>query len=114
MVPSTPDLNVEKKPLPEAADHAYFVFASMSVVVQETPPEGLYVAGKVAKSRYLPEGEVMGEGPIGAAGGAPGWLELMDQGFHGAQTSRPPFPPYIEGVMTNDQGFVPSSRQVHY
>jgi len=105
---------VDKKPLPEAADKAYFVFASMSVVVQNAPPEGLHVAGKVADSRYLPEGDVQGEGPIGAAGGSPGWVELFDQSYHGAQTSRPPFPPYIEGVLTNDQGFVPSSRTVRY
>ena len=63
---------------------------------------------------YYPQGsQVEGEGPLGAAQGTPGWLELLDLRFYPAMTARSPARPYIEGTRT-DRGFVPSSRQIVY
>jgi hypothetical protein len=63
--------------------------------------------------RFAPRGDVVGDGPLGEAG-APGWVELCDPSFHGAQTGRPPFPPYVEGFRLPDGAFVPSTRRVVY
>jgi len=114
MAPSMPDLSVDRKELPEQADQAYFMVERMAVEVQDQPPAtGLYVKGKVANRMFVAEGDIEGEGQVGAAGGSPGWVELADQSFHGAQTGRPPFPPYVEGLLTKDGTFSPGSRTVH-
>ncbi|MEE8410550.1 MAG: hypothetical protein V3T05_13185 [Myxococcota bacterium] len=76
-------------------------------------PIGLHVKGTVIDSAFNPDGDVQGEGALGEAG-SPGWMELRDGSFHGAQTSRPPFPPYIEGYLEADGTFRPKSREVKY
>ena len=76
-------------------------------------PSGLYVAGVVEGGRFVPEGDVLGQGPIGAAG-TPGWLDLLDGGFHPRQDDREPPHPCIEGTMSAEGSFSPASRQVMY
>ncbi|MEW5850083.1 MAG: hypothetical protein AB2A00_14940 [Myxococcota bacterium] len=76
-------------------------------------PQGLYVGGKLVDGRFTPEGNVQGDGPLGESG-SPGWMELNDGSFHGDQTARPPFPPYIKGYRTREGEFRPKSRLVNY
>ncbi len=78
----------------------------------EGPPKGLFARGYFQDDKFFPEGNIEGEGPLGASG-SPGWMEFFTGTFYGMQTSRPPFPPYVEGYMTPD-GFQPSSRRVVY
>ncbi len=78
----------------------------------EGPPKGLFVSGYIHDEKFFPEGDIEGEGSLGGAG-HPGWIELFNGTFHGDETSRPPFPPYVKGVMTSD-GFSPYSRRVVY
>ncbi|MHA2299175.1 MAG: hypothetical protein ACXADA_24360 [Candidatus Hodarchaeales archaeon] len=77
----------------------------------EEQPNGFFVRGFVEGDRFYPEGDIEGEGTLTT--GSTGWLELSTGTFHGMQTSRPPFPPYIEGIMT-PEGFLPSSRKINY
>ncbi|MFX0066352.1 MAG: hypothetical protein ACFFC7_29665 [Candidatus Hermodarchaeota archaeon] len=79
----------------------------------EKPPQSLYVRGYIQGEIFLPEGDILGEGPLGEAG-HPGWMELTNGIFYGMETSRPPFPPYVEGYRTPKGEFRPSSRQVVY
>lgn len=83
------------------------------VSTTDRPPAGVYVRGKIRDGRFSPEGDVEGEGPLGEAG-QPGWMELLDGTFHGEQTGRPPFPPYVKGYMTPQGEFRPASRKVVY
>lgn len=76
-------------------------------------PSGLHVKGTIVDGAFNPEGDVLGEGALGESG-SPGWMELRDASFHGAQTSRPPFPPYIDGFLAIDGTFRPTSREVNY
>lgn len=76
-------------------------------------PAGLFVRGRVEDGRFVAEGDVEGEGELGEAG-QPGWLELADGSFHGDQTARPPFPPFVRGFRTPGGDFRPSSRKVVY
>jgi hypothetical protein len=80
----------------------------------EGSPKDLFVSGYIQEDKFFPEGDIEGKGPLGTSG-YPGWMELFGtQGtFHGMETARPPFPPYVEGYMTPD-GFQPSSRRVIY
>jgi len=77
------------------------------------PINGLFVRGTLRDGRLLPVGDIEGEGPLGEAG-QPGWMELADGSFHGDQTARPPFKPYVRGYRTADGEFRPSSRTVVY
>jgi hypothetical protein len=79
----------------------------------EGEPTGLYVGGVIEGGRFAPEGDVLGEGPMEQAG-AVGWLELLDQSFYAAQSGRAPVPPYVEGAMTAEGLFRPSTRRVAY
>ena len=109
-----PKIDLDRPTLPEQADTAYFVVATMRVQVDGDPPaSGLYIPGSVEGGAFRPSGDIEGEGPIGAGEGAPGWVELADQSWHGAQTGRAPFKPYLEGNLTNDGVLTPSSRRVH-
>ena len=78
----------------------------------EEPLIGLFVRGYFQDDRFFPEGNIEGKGSLGASGHH-GWMELFTGTFYGMQTSRPPFPPYVEGYMTSE-GFQPSSRRVVY
>ncbi|MBN2361214.1 MAG: hypothetical protein JXR83_17295 [Deltaproteobacteria bacterium] len=78
-----------------------------------TPIAGLHVRGTLRAGRLQPAGGVEGEGPLGEAG-QPGWMELADGSFHGDQTARPPFRPYLRGYRTPDGEFRPSTRTVVY
>jgi len=75
-------------------------------------PKGFFVREYFQDDKFVPEGNIEGEGPLGASG-HPGWMELYTGTFYGMQTSRPPFPPYVEGYMTSE-GFQPSSKRVVY
>ena len=91
----------------------YMIIADGSIHSDaEGSPTGLFVRGYFQDNRFFPEGNIEGEGQLGASG-QPGWMELSTGTFYGIQVSRPPFPPYIEGYMTPD-GFQPSSRRVIY
>lgn len=103
-----------KPPLPLQADRAFFVVSNLGILVAEQPPTELYVDGSIINGQFVPDGPILGEGTIGQAEGKPGWVELADQSFHSAMTARPPFAPYIEGVLSDSGGFVPSSRQVNF
>ena len=74
-------------------------------------PIGLYAAGDVEAERFVPGGDIEGQGPIGAEGTA-GWLDLATGKFIAHSEPQPP-PPYLEGAMT-PSGFSPKSRKVVY
>ena len=79
-------------------------------------PIGLYAAGDVEEGpdgaeRFVPGGDIEGQGPVGAEG-TRGWLDLATGRFVAATEPKPP-PPYVEGAMT-PSGFSPSTRKVTY
>jgi len=76
-------------------------------------PVGFFVSGRLDGNRFLPEGDIQGNGKLGTEG-HPGWMELSDGSFHGDQTGRSPFPPYVKGFMGADGTFRPSSRSVFH
>lgn len=90
---------------------AFLELASRKVVA--TAPGGLHVRGATQGGVFTPEGDVLGEGPLGDAGQA-GWLELASGQFFPDFTARPPFPPYVRGYRTPQGEFRPSSRTVIY
>lgn len=90
-----------------------FLRLSDGQLQQERPGQGeLYLEGTVEHGRFIPVSDVQGDGPVGDDGGMPGWMELATGTFHGAQTARPPFPPYIRGARLPDGRFQPVSRTV--
>ncbi len=95
-----------------AADRAFLVLATRSVEFQP-PADGFYVAGELRGGAFLPAGEILGDGEFGKDG-HPGWLELADLSFHGDETGRAPFPPYVRGMLGDDDVFRPLSREVSY
>lgn len=90
---------------------AFLELASGKVVA--VAPQGLHVRGAMEGGVFVPEGDVLGEGPLGEAG-QPGWLELASGQFLPDFTARPPFPPYLKGYRTPQGEFRPSSRTVIY
>ncbi|MBN2358037.1 MAG: hypothetical protein JXR83_01200 [Deltaproteobacteria bacterium] len=93
---------------------SYLVLASGRILTNTSePPPGLYLVGKFRDGLFAPEGAILGDGAFGDAG-QPGWMEISDGSFHGDQTSRPPFPPYVRGYMTKGGEFRPLSRRVNY
>ena len=74
-------------------------------------PIGLYAAGDMAGERFVPGGDIEGQGPVGADGAA-GWLDLATGRFITSAEPQPPAP-YVEGAMT-PSGFSPRSRRVAY
>lgn len=78
-------------------------------------PIGLYAAGDVEKvadaERFVPGGDVEGQGPVGAPG-TEGWLDLATGKFIASTEPKPP-PPYVEGAMT-PSGFSPKTRKISY
>lgn len=95
-------------------ENTAYLLLSDGSVHEGPPPAGLHVKGRSDNGQFLPSGaEIEGEGPLGETG-SPGWLELRDGTFHGDQTGRPPFPPYVRGVRTPDGEFRPSSRSIQY
>lgn len=90
---------------------AYLELSSRKVVAQ--PPPGLHVRGSQDGDFFVPQGDVLGEGPLGEAG-TPGWLELGPRQFQPDRVARPPFPPYLQGYLTPQGEFRPSSRTVVY
>ena len=77
------------------------------------PPAGLFLRGTIRDGLFVPAGAIEGDGPFGEAG-QPGWMELADGSFHGDQTGRPPFPPYVRGYLIKGGEFRPLSRKVTY
>lgn len=74
-------------------------------------PIGLYAAGDMEGERFVPGGDIEGQGPVGSSGTA-GWLDLATGRFV-PKTEAPPPPPSLEGAMT-PSGFSPKSRKVAY
>jgi hypothetical protein len=78
-------------------------------------PIGLYAAGDVEKTgdieRFVPGGDIEGQGPIGAPG-TEGWLDLATGKFITSTEPKPP-PPFVEGTMT-PSGFSPKTRKISY
>ncbi len=74
---------------------------------------GAHVAGELRGDAFLPGGEIQGDGEF-AGEGHPGWLELADLSFHGDETGRAPFAPYVQGRLGDDGVFRPASREVSY
>lgn len=72
---------------------------------------GLHFVGAIVAGKFVPHGTVQGKPAADTAKGprVPGWVELSDGSFHNAATGRPPFPPFVEGMMYKDGGFVPNS-----
>jgi len=99
---------------PAADRPGYLLLRDGSLHVDDgTPVRGLFVRGTLRDGRLTPVGDVEGEGPLGEAG-QPGWMELADGTFHGDQTARPPFKPFLRGFRTPEGEFRPSSRGVVY
>jgi hypothetical protein len=90
-----------------------FVLLASRELLGAPPASGLFVAGTRDGERFLPTGDVQGEGPLGEAGTS-GWLELGPRQFQPDRTARPPFPPYLKGYLTPRGEFRPSSRTVRY
>jgi hypothetical protein len=108
--PSPEDARQEPAPV----DFDYLILATGKMhPASSGSPQGLYIKGKIENGQFIPEGDIQGDGPLGDVG-SPGWMELRDGGFHGEQTSRPPFPPFVKGFMTKDGEFRPSTRTVTY
>ena len=98
----------------DGSQRGYLLIADGSVHLSgEGEPTGLFVSGTMEGGRFVPEGDVQGDGPIGTAG-TPGWLELLDGSFTVSDTGREPLPPYVAGAMTPEGIFSPTSRQVAY
>lgn len=96
------------------AQRAYLLLADGTVhVSSEGAPTGLFVSGVLEGGRFVPDGDVQGEGTL-AAPGIEGWLELLDGSFYSARSGRAPLRPYIAGTMGRDGSFSPSSRKVAY
>ncbi len=95
-----------------AADRAFLVLATRSIE-PEPPAVGFFIAGEMRGGAFLPAGEIQGAGEFGSEG-HPGWLELADLSFHGDETGRAPFPPFVQGRMGDDSVFWPASRDVSY
>jgi hypothetical protein len=100
--------------------NGYILLADGSIHFDsDGPPSGLFLRGNVPLTRKLkpdhidPVGDVRGDGPLGQ-GGAPGWMELTNGSFFGAQTARAPFKPYLNGYRDEAGKFSPSSRTVVY
>ncbi len=91
-----------------------FLVLKDGTLTADRPASGLlYVLGQQEGERFVPQGNVQGDGPLGQAGSS-GWLELATGSFQGDQTARPPFPPYVRGFKTPQGDFRPSSRVVVY
>ena len=95
-----------------SVERAHLVLADLALQ-PEAPASGFYIVGVMRGGHFVPEGEVQGEGEFGDEG-HPGWLELRDLTFHGDETGRPPFPPYVRGYLGADDIFRPASRRVNY
>lgn len=77
------------------------------------PLQGFHVPG-VFVHRYVPGPQVEGDGTLADnTQGTPGWWELWGGGFQPAPTARPPMGPYVQGIMTREGVFIPTSRTVH-
>ncbi len=95
---------------PAATEFLCLLLADLSVhPCDQAAVAGLHVRGRLLDGRFSPESDVLGDGPLGEAG-APGWVELGERRFVGAQTGRPPFPPYLEGMIDAEGIFRPTSR----
>ncbi len=100
-------------PEPAPAEGRAFLVLATRSIESEPPAAGFYVAGELRGGAFLPAGEILGDGEFGKDG-HPGWLELADLSFHGDETGRAPFPPYIRGMLGGDGVFRPASREVSY
>lgn len=94
-----------------SSGNEYLELASGKVLRGGAPPSGFFVRGRMQEGRFIPEGDVEGDGQLGDSG-MPGWLEVADGSFHGDQTARPPFPPFIRGVQSSSGEFRPTSREI--
>ncbi len=100
--------------MPVNSPRAFMTLADGSIhLAAEGEPSGLYVKGVVEAGRFVPEGEILGEGQL-AAEGAAGWLELLDGNFYSEEAGREPMRPYVEGAMDIDGVFRPTTRRVVY
>jgi hypothetical protein len=97
-----------------SATNGYEQLADGSIHAQADGPQaGFFIRGAISGRKFLPEGDVQGEGEFGKSG-QPGWLELRVGSFHPAQEARAPVRPYIEGHRASDGKFRPDSRKVTY
>lgn len=110
-MPKPPDIGLEMPPPPFAEGEPVYLHLGTQQLWRRTRgvPEGFYLEGRFENGGFVPQGGVLGEGPMGADDGVPGWLELANGQFCPDQTGRPPFSPFVKGRMTAE-GFVPSSR----
>ena len=74
-------------------------------------PIGLYAAGDMEGERFVPGGDIEGQGPV-ASDGTEGWLDLATGRFI-AKGEPQPLTPYVPGAMT-PSGFSPSTRKIAY
>ena len=98
-LPVEPAPGGEESPVNEAT-RGYVLFNDCSIHPDsDGAPSGLYVRGRLEEGRFVPEGEVQGEGPVGASTGTPGWVELRDERFRPAMIARPTLPPYVDALL---------------
>ncbi|MFH1177479.1 MAG: hypothetical protein V1750_08735 [Acidobacteriota bacterium] len=76
-------------------------------------PSDLHVRGRLVGEGFVAEGDVQGDGELGVDG-HPGWMELRDGSFHGDETGRAPFRPYVHGHRAEDGVFCPDTLKVVY
>lgn len=90
-----------------------FLVLETGRLVDHEPAKGFFVEGTARDGLFAPQGDIRGEGELGSDG-HPGWLELVDASFHGDETGRAPFVPYVRGFMDEDGVFRPASREIQY
>jgi hypothetical protein len=78
----------------------------------EDAPIGLYVAGDTEDGRFVPGGDVEGQGPSGDVEGEKGFLALSTGTFVAGTT--PPPPPWLAVTRAADGSYVAMSRRVTY
>lgn len=96
----------------EENGEVFFTFKGAAISsAKKGVPSGFHVRGHVVDGKFVPEGQILGDGNLKAEG-VPGWYEFSNAKFFPFHTAKSPKSPYVHGTMT-PQGFVPTSREIH-
>ena len=101
------------KEVPMTENQSVFFVLSTGKIqpASEPSPASFHIKGHFSGGRFIVESQVLGSGIL-ASSGRPGWMEIPSGQFYSQEVMRGQTPPYINGYMT-EEGFIPSSRQVH-
>jgi len=109
----------QNKPEVQTDSRGYMLLVDGSVhFASDGTAHGYYIAGTIEGGRFIPEGDVQGEAPAdddaSPPSGTTGWFELEDGSFCSPTSGRGPARPNVEGVLSVDGQFHPTSRRVNY